>query len=121
MLIYSRKNSDGKLVLFGTTANIPDFENDKEVVYKDASGAEITIAEGDIYVDISKDFQQIKRLSDDAVVDVYISDADGSLVKVIGEPEEVVSGETEEEVVEVETPNGEEVVTPEASTEEVAE
>ena len=70
MLVYEKK-VDEERRLFGTMGNIPA-EEDVELTYKDADGAEITPIENDSYVDDKKG--GIIRKSDEKQVNVFIGE-----------------------------------------------
>ena len=79
MLLYTKvvteETEDGekKVVrkIFGTLANIPA-DTDEEVTYKDAEGADLTLAADDIYVDGGAG--KVIRKSDNKEVQVFVED-----------------------------------------------
>lgn len=98
MLLYTKITTNEGVTtkkVFGTTENIPA-ETDKEIVCKNAKGENIAVVVGDTYVDNGKG--GIKRLSDNADVNVFVVAKDGTEVPVLVSEVEVATAAVEETV-----------------------
>lgn len=93
MLVYA-KIVDGETKLFGTLGNIPD-ESDKELTYKDSTGAAVEIKAGGVYVTFSENgtayVSKVEESGTTTPLSVYIGDT-----LIIGKAAEASEEETEE-------------------------
>jgi hypothetical protein len=110
MLLYTKITTNEGVTtkkVFGTTENIPA-ATDKEIVCKNAKGENIAVVAGDAYVDNGKG--GIKRLSDNADVNVFVVAKDGTEVPVLVSEIEVAPAAAHEVV---DTPVAEDETVPE--------
>lgn len=93
MLVYA-KIVDGATKLYGTLDNVPS-DSDKELTYKDSTGAAVEIEAGGVYVTFSEDgTAYVSRVDEDGTttpLSVYIGDT-----LIIGKAAAASEEETEE-------------------------